>query len=179
MKLTHEQMLELWMMRRYGETPRCDAAVTRTDGIDLATLATAEMRAWYLALLDEGPRELLVPEEIASKVLVEQMSDGSALVSLPPTVRRLLTLRLRGSLIPCAIVSDPASVIARRQHNPMTRGAACHPVAIVVGPKLLRVWPTDSRDVSVSSATAAVDTGENTYQFDERALATIPTAITD
>ena len=76
MKLTHEQMLELWMMRRYGETPRCDAAVTRTDGIDLATLAAAEMRAWYLALLDEGPRELLYPKRLRLKCLSNRCPTG-------------------------------------------------------------------------------------------------------
>ncbi|MDE6854449.1 MAG: hypothetical protein K2J38_05280 [Muribaculaceae bacterium] len=183
MKLTWTRAELLEYRRRIGglEPLRTDCSVVSTDGIDVDAILSAQLRRWYLDLLDNGPRELIAPENISATTMVSRpdppLGDAS-LVRVPDICRRVFDIRLKGWSR--AVEPLPASEIeqvVRRQLNPFTAATASRPVAVLLPPgsgqrvREILAWPSGPQ---VTTLYAAVDTGDDSYCFDEAALSTIP-----
>lgn len=171
MRLSTDEMLQQWRMRRALEPLRSDCVVQRADGIDLDPLLRMEMRDWYLKLLDTASLELLAPEDIAGDVALVVNADGSAVVTLPERCRRVVEVRLEEWERP-ARIETPDSRRARCQQSCYCRGGAEEPVAIAeVG--RLRLYSVLSAQPKIASLLCIAEPEEGYYEFDERALATI------
>lgn len=170
MKITYtsQQMLEEWKLRRAIGPLRADCTVTRSDGIDLDALLTAEMRGWYLRLLDTAPAEMLAPEDISARVSVTVgPGEDSLTVTLPPECRRVLWVRLKEWAE--AATPQPADTLrSRRAANPYTRPDRHRPEVTVTGPATLTLLPATS--AIPQCIMAVMDHGDDTYTLDQRAL---------
>lgn len=183
MKVTYSRAELLGYRRRIGglEPLRSDCTVVSTDGIDVDTILEAQLRRWYLDLLDRGPRELIAPDNIPATTTVSRpdppLGDASV-VRVPDICRRVFDIRLKGWSR--AVEPLPASeieAVVRRQLNPFTAATPARPVAVLLPPgsgqrvREILVWPSGTQ---VTVLHAAVDTGKDSYCFDESALAAIP-----
>lgn len=159
--LTAAEMLARWRLLKAIEPARLDCSVERTDGIDLDAYLSAEMRRWYLDLLDHAPASLLAPANIASRASVRDCGTH-AFVRLPAGCRRVLAVRLAGWPLAVSPVAD--SPAARRAAtNPYTSA----PVAVAVDSGRGLVTSPGS---SIELLLAAFDSGPESYSFDELAL---------
>lgn len=165
---TSQLMLEEWKLRRAIGPLRADCTVTRSDGIDLDALLTAEMRGWYLRLLDTAPAEMLAPEDISARVSVTVgPGEDSLTVTLPPECRRVLWVRLKEWAE--AATPQPADTLRnRRAANPYTRPDRHRPEVTVTGPATLTLRPATS--AIPQCIMAVMDHGDDTYTLDQRAL---------
>ncbi|MDE6490780.1 MAG: hypothetical protein K2L49_06440 [Muribaculaceae bacterium] len=169
MKITYtsQQMLEEWKLRRAIGPMRADCTVTRSDGIDLDALLTAEMRGWYLRLLDTAPPEMLAPEDISALVEITiDSTTGALIVILPPQCRRVIEVKLKGWTTPAA-PRQPDRYLSRLTANPFTSPDIHRPVAIA-GYRSLTLLPLTS--ALPESLIAVMDHGDDIYTFDQRAL---------
>lgn len=171
MKLSTEEMLHQWRMRRALEPLRSDCVVQRADGIDLDPLLKMEMRDWYLNLIDTAPIEMLAPEDICADVALVVKSDGSAEVALPERCRRVVEVRLE-EWDRAAHIVKPGSRQARCQQSRYSRGGAVEPVAIVENGSM-RLYSVLSSAPKLVKLLCVVEPEDGYYTFDERALATI------
>lgn len=172
MTLTHSEMLSRWMLHCGFEPLRADAAVVRTDGIDLERLMAQQMRQWYLDLLDTAPVEMLETDDIAAQLDVTTDGDGVGRVALPADCRRLISIRVKGWSRDATIV-DAGSALARRQCNRLTRGGSACPVAVVEG-RRVALYSLAGDTAVVESAMAVMRPADDVYRLDERALSLIP-----
>lgn len=172
MVLTHTEMLGRWMLHCGYEPLRADATVVRADGIDLERLMAQRMRRWYLDLLDTAPVELLETDDIAAQLQAARGADGCARLTLPDECRRLISIRMSGWARNATVVAAD-SPVARRQCNPMTRGGAAAPVAVVEGREVWLYSPAGS-NLNIESAVVVMRPPADTYRLDERALSLIP-----
>lgn len=170
MKITYtsQQMLEEWKLRRAIGPLRADCTVTRSDGIDLDALLTAEMRGWYLRLLDTAPAEMLAPEDISARVSVAVGPDDDSLtVTLPPECRRVLWVRLK-EWTEAATPQPTDSYKNRRAANPYTRPDRHCPTVTATGSGTLTLRPATS--AIPQCIMAVMDHGDDSYTIDQRAL---------
>lgn len=160
--LTRSEMLALWRNYRTGEPLRLDCTVERTDGTDYDALLTAEMRAWYLELLDSADEALLAPVELAAQAAVGSAPSGVVTVTAPADVRRIVRLQFAGWGAPVEPVAAPAAV-ARAAANPYCR----RPVAARLSPRQVAVGGARG---ALTSLVCAVDPGPESYILDDKAL---------
>lgn len=160
--LTRAEMLELWRNYRTGEPLRLDCTVTRTDGTDFDAVLAAEMRSWYLALLDAGDESLLAPVDMAPTAIIATSPEGLTVIRAPQDVRRILRVRFAGWPAELAPDADEAEVRARAA-NPYSRRPA--------------IARTSAGELIVSGAVGmltnlicTVDHGPQTYVLDDKAL---------
>lgn len=167
MVLTRDEMLERWMQLRGVGLVRNDAVVERRDGVDLRGMMEAEMRRWYLGLLDNAPARLLPVTDIAGDVAVEAGSDGLASVRLPAGVRRVVGFRLTGWRADARLVAEDSD-LWRRQAIAMARGATWCPVAMVdLGRRVVATLSAISTPAAVERLAVVLDPGPLSYVFDE------------
>lgn len=174
-RLTKEEMLAQWMLRRHLEPVRADCVVERSDALDLETICAMEMRGWYLDLLATATPNLLAPCDIAADCEVEAAPDGySVEIWLPDNVVRPLSARLAGWMRSAA-VDDGTVESAVRCASRFSAGGIANPVALVEPGGRLRLFsrPSSRRAPVLESLVAVIDEGERFYSFDERALALI------
>lgn len=162
--LSREEMLQLWQNIHMAEPLRLDCVVVRRDGTDLTALMEAEMRAWYLGLLDAGAEEMVCPQDISDAAIVTRRG-GLTLVEVPAAVRRILSVEFEGwggALRPTASEEE----VRRAAANPY-----CYrPRAAMVSRNRLMVSEGAGKLLSL---TAVVDPGAERYIFDERAMETL------
>lgn len=173
--LTKAEMLARWMSRRHLEPVRTDCLVERHDAVDLETVCAAEMLDWYLDLLANAPPAYLAPRDVARECEAEGASDGYSVdVWLPENVVRPLSVRLAGWHRSAAILPAEPRLMARHASR-FGAGGVAEPAAFLEPGGRLRLFsrPSLRRDPVVESLMAAVDTGEELYSFDERALSLI------
>ncbi len=139
--LTREEMLELWRLRRHLEPLALPASVTRTDGLDTETLIETEMNRWYEEQLLTLPADRLPLNDVAQECEITIQPDGSWLVTLPPTVMRVVAVKIDGWLKEATIVTDPASPLAHAQLNPFSRGNRYNPVVVMQQNRMLIYTP--------------------------------------
>lgn len=159
--LTKTAMLELWRLVRADEPLRLDCTLTRTDAVDRDSILEAEMRAWYLNLLDCAPVEFLAPIDMAIKA--EIRTDGClTIVTAPDQVRRILGVRFAGWAAAVAPTDSLADVKARAGNPFWTEPVVAN---------------SSARSVVVANASGelvelmcAADLSEEAYCFDDRAL---------
>jgi len=177
MTYTEDELLRLWMLRRGLEPLRADAAVTRTDGIDLERLERVAMKTWYLDMLDTAPLEMLETDDITASVVVKPLTDGSVVMTLPDNCVRVVEVKLAGWERPATLISDTGHPLALRQHNPMTRAGICHPVAVAEGRGCLRLYSLRNGIVPQAERVLAVtEPPQGYYRLNPRAVGMIPAA---
>lgn len=174
LRLTQEEMTRQWLLLTRHEPLRADCRVTRSDGIDLETLARTEMRMWYLGLLASAPAEWLEVSEMADDARVEITAEGTVLVHIPAKCVRPISVSLYGWERPASIVA-PDSPAARMQTNPFSRGGICRPVAVLrPGGRELEIFSAPAPAAArLKSLRGIADSGDDLYVFREDALSTI------
>lgn len=176
MKLTHDEMLSQWKLRRYLEPLRSDCRLTRSDGADIDAYAATEMRQWYLKLLSTAPVELLSPKDLTLSATLKRGDGNKGIIPLPAGTVRPVRVRLSGWQRDATIVSDPTSRKAMLQRNRFSCGGVEHPVALWSGDGRLELFslPTASGLPVIEALTVITDAGEQVYEFDERAWDLLP-----
>ena len=129
--LTREEMLELWRLRRHLKPLSLPASVTRADGLDSEALIESEMNRWYEEQLLTLPADRLPLSDVTQQCEITPQPDGSWLVTLPPSVIRVVAVEIEGWLKEAIIETDPASALATAQLNPFARGNEYNPVAVI------------------------------------------------
>lgn len=171
MRLTDTQMLAHWRRHRGLESLRSDCSVELFDGVDAGEVLRMEMRAWYLDLLDNAPLRFLSTTDIASRLSFAPASAGVWRASLPPDVRRLVAITVKGADAPVPVLaagSDP-----RRESlnaNPFSRSGPRHPSAFSHPDRTVTLCCASATMPEIVACSAIVDPGDETYQFDESAL---------
>lgn len=181
MILTLQQMLGRWRTAQGYEPARLDCSAEVFEGWDVTERLTGEVRRWYLELLDTAPERYLCPRDISADLRLTDVGAGVRTALLSPSVRRVLSMTVRGAGAPVRVVSTDSGAAAAddlrrlttRARNPYTAGSAANPVALVSGRRLW-LWCGDV-DPLVTEVRAVVDPGDETFEFDESALALIPT----
>ncbi len=159
--LTKSEMLDLWRLMRADEPLRLDCTLTRTDGVDHSFRLETEMRAWYLALLDLAPEEMLTPINMAAKASITS-ANGLLIITAPEEVRRVLSLKFSGWDAPIAPDSLVTTVIDYAS-NPF----CTIPIAARQSARTILI---NNAKGELTELNCAVDLGEDTYCFDDRAL---------
>ncbi len=168
--LDRSQMLAAWRLHRAFEPVRNDSSVTRTDGIDLDELLSAEMELWYVNLLLTAPEYLLITTDLSPDVSLSVTDRGATVIPLPAGVMRVPEVKLRSWAAPATVVvaGSPEAV---RQCYPFTRATADAPVAVKCGDEL-RLYPAAVYGDALDSLRCIIHKpGE--YSFMQSALATI------
>lgn len=175
--MTHDQMLELWLLTRY-HLPLNDPTSVSVDsqfGVDTLQIEEAAMQAWYLQQLDTAPASLLPVEDCALNTTLLFNHDGSCSVTLPDRCRRLLSVQLSSWRVPATIIT-PDHPLARLQASPMARGGLYSPVAVLDGRTLNLYSPAAGSD-TLAHLLCVVDNSPTSYDLDPSLLANIPKII--
>ncbi len=140
---TLQQMLGIWKMQRGLMPMRSDGVTVRTDGIDLDALLTLDINSWYARLLDTADPRLLGVTDISADVALLRQTDGSGLIVLPETVRRVVEVKLGGWERPARLVLDDDDPIRYFQMSSYTRGGCIDPVCALEHRRLRLYTPPD------------------------------------
>lgn len=172
-RLSQDEMLDLWRLRHALEPLRSDCVVTRADGIDLDSFLLQDIHDWYLRLLDTAPVEYLAPSDISRNVALSCDDKGVGSIILPENCRRVIELRLDCWKQPALISTDLASPIAMMQQNPYSRGNTSAPVALH-SHRLLNLYsvPPDV-DASITRLLCIMQPDDGFFEMDQRALSLI------
>ena len=170
LRLSTDEMLSQWRMRRALEPLRSDCTVERIDGIDLDSFLKMEMRDWYLNLLDTAPLHLLTLTDIASKVSLSKNDDLSATIRLPQGCRRVIELTLDCSPVPIKI-TPPDTPLAICQQNPFSQSGAVSPIAIHNNNSL--IIHAGSDNFNIVQLLCVMEPDDGFYELDEAALSLI------
>lgn len=178
MKLGFDQMMDHWRRAQGLEEKRLDCSVELFEGVDASARMAVEMRQWYLRLMDSGPLEVLVVRDIAGRLGPFAFDGRGWRTQLPADVRRAVSVTAAGSAaVPvwrAGYDDDRIEAFLRRADNPWLRGSVASPVAIAAA-GYLTVY-AGTAPVTVTSFLAVTDPGEETFEFDEKALSLIPGA---
>ncbi|MDE6322013.1 MAG: hypothetical protein K2L93_06905 [Muribaculaceae bacterium] len=172
--MTHDQMLELWLLTRY-HLPLNDPATVSVDsqfGVDTLQIEEAAMQAWYLQQLDTAPAALLPVEDCARSTSLLFERDGSCSVILPDRCRRPLSVQLSSWRIPTTIIT-PDHPLARLQASSMARGGHYSPVAVLYG-RTLKLYSPEAGSDTLTHLMCVVDDSPTSYDLDPSLLSNIP-----
>lgn len=176
MRLTKKEMVA-WRRKALGlDAADAGCVVERTDGVDLDEVLATGLRLEYLRMLDEGDESMIEPVDVAlmDGLKRDGSSNGLESLLLPPGVRRVLSVRLRGWAQPVRpLKGAEASEVLRAQDNPYTCATENSPVALITADGRLMAGPLPpiyGEDTGVQSLLCAYDFGEDTYVLDERGL---------
>ncbi len=175
--MTHDQMLELWLLTRY-HLPVNDPTSVSVDsqfGVDTLQIETAAMKAWYLQQLDTAPAELLPVEECAGSTQLHFHPSGTCSLTLPSRCRRPLSVQLSSWRIPATIIT-PDHPLARLQGSPLSCGGPYVPVAVLDG-RTLTLYTPASADDTIAHLVCVVDDSPTSYDLDPSLLSKIPKII--
>lgn len=169
-------MMSHWRRAQGLEDKRLDCSVEIFEGVDVSARMAVEMRQWYLRLMDSGPLEVLVVRDIAGR-LGSLAYDGLGWsTALPADVRRPVSVTIEGSgPVPvwrAGYDDERIETFLRRADCPWLRGNGVAPVAIAAAGRITVYTGADP--VTVTSLLAVTDPGEETFEFDEKALSLIP-----
>lgn len=170
LRLSTDEMLSQWRMRRALEPLRSDCTVERIDGIDLDSFLKMEMRDWYLNLLDTAPIHLLTLTDITSMVSLSKNKDRSVVIRLPQGCRRVIELTLDCSPVPIKI-TPPDTPLAICQQNPFSRSGIVSPIAIHSHDNL--IIHAGSDDFNIVQLLCVMEPDDGFYELDEAALSLI------
>lgn len=152
--------------------------VERYDAVDLDSIIEAQLRQWYLDLLDQGDERLVEYTDISPMSQVTEVIGRTATIAVPPEAHKILHARLPGWERPAkALYGGEARLCHLRQLNPYTAATNANPVCYILDGCNVYVAPagaTSAEDVVVDSLLATYDYGKETYCFKEAALSTMP-----
>lgn len=166
---TKDKLISRWRLVRYLEPQRNDITMT-FDGADMSSTDEAEVDEWWEKTIDSSPSEWLKHKEYGDQAEVSlDPTTESAEVTMPfgSPLRRLGKVRLQGWQRDGKIV-DAGSDEALLQLNPYTRATVFNPVAVVLDPWTLSLFPGTSDTLETLQAVDPED-----YTFDERCLSTM------
>ena len=161
-------MLAVWRRELGFDTRRADCSVSSYEGIDVDDLIMRRMRRWYLDVLDNARPGLVPTADVASQTSVSNDGAGWAVVRFPPSVRRPLSIRLKGWENTAPVMTPhQASAALQRMASPFGKPGACNPLAIIRPDGTVKAYPYGS---AAESAIAVTDPGPDTYILDESLL---------
>lgn len=172
-RLSPDEMLAQWKLRRGFAPLRTDCEISRSDGIDLDAVLRLEMRDWYLNLLLSAPIEMLATTNIANEIALLPALNGEAIVVLPENCRRIVEFQLQGWEMPAKIITDPNSHEALSQQNPYSRGSSVLPVVVKRDNRLFVYSLPHNQPQKITRAIAVMEPHDGSYEMDEAALNTI------
>ena len=174
-RLSPDEMLAQWKLRRGFAPLRTDCEISRSDGIDLDAVLRLEMRDWYLNLLLSAPIEMLATTNIANEIALLPALNGEAIVVLPENCRRIVEFQLEGWEMPARIIADVNSPEALSQQNPYSRGSSVLPVVVKRGNRLFVYSLPQNKPYKITRAIAIMEPHDGSYEMDEAALQLIKT----
>lgn len=158
--LTRGQMLAKWRTIRAVEPQRLDCSIHRVDGPDVDAILEAEMRSWYLDMLDHADVRLLVTAQLASEAQTESCSPAGVVIVTPPAgTRRVLSVGF-GHEAPVAPDGTVGRVVAAA-NNPMWGRTA----AAMLPDGRVMAAPASGR--ALTDLTVIADPGPEIYEFDD------------
>ena len=174
LKLTENEMLELWKTRMQLLPARRDCVIEREDGIDIDAVLLFDIREWYAGLLTTGRVDWLPVDDLRNEVRCEVDDEGVVTAALPTACVRPVEWRLSGWERSVTRFYRPDSYEALCQRNIYMRGDAVMPVAVLHDDRLV-LYSLDPGTASaeVSQARCVALGEDGTYRFSEAALPTI------
>lgn len=178
LRLTQPEMLKQWRLLTLLEPlapAESEADIERTDALDTDSICIAKMRAWYLRQLDTAPTELLEVTDISGAVTLHcRAEEDACTISLPPSVRRVLGVRLSGWRYPVTpvSVSDIAAERLSASTNPYLRGGDCAPLAVIAD-RTIHILSTLRPEARIEELTVIAEPADEMYVMDEMLLGDI------
>lgn len=166
---TRSQMLAEWRLAHGYEFQRTECSIDTLAGLDVDTAFEAQMRQWYVALLEFGPVELLQPQDVIGRVKARIDDAHVQSFGLLPDMRRVLSVEITGAGAP-VIVTDSADCINRAVQlvrNPYSVPGPDDAVAFV---RNRRLYVVCRNCPAITSISAVCDPGEEVYCMNEVAL---------
>ena len=174
LKLTENEMLELWKTRMQRLPARRDCVIEREDGIDIDAVLLLDIREWYAGLLTTGRVDWLPVDDFRSEVRCEVDDEGVVTAALPAACVRPVEWRLSGWERSVTRFYRPDSYEALCQRNIYMRGDAVMPVAVLHDDRLV-LFSLDPGTASGEGAPARCVAfwGDGAFRFRGAALTTI------
>lgn len=126
-----EELVTRWKVCRGWEPLRTDATLRRQDAIDIDAYIASKIESEYGVMLESGPLDELVVEDITQEVTVSRDADGTAVLTPGEGCKRLVEVMMEGWHRPATLVADDDNRVARRQLSPLSCGRDNHPVGVV------------------------------------------------
>lgn len=173
--LTKNEMLGRCRLAEGFEHLRSDCTVEATAGVALDPLLAEELRRRYTELLAQGPRELLVVEDMGATMgEAAYHSGGTGIIRLPADCVRLFEISLEGWERPAAV--EPAKgleAMLMRADNAYTAPTTDRPSAALGSDgRTVYVHPA-SGSRRVTLARGVRDPGPEKYTLEEAGLSWI------
>lgn len=172
-RLSSEEMLAQWKLRRGFAPLRSDCEISRNDGVDLDAIFRLEMRDWYIELLRTAPIEMLATTNISNEIALLPADNGEATVILPENCRRVVEFQLEGWETPAHIVTDVDSREATLQQNPFSKGSDVNPMVVKRENRLFVYSVPQNHQAKIIRAIVVLEPTDGSYEMDEAALSTI------
>lgn len=152
--------------------------IERYDTADIDGIVEAQLRLWYLDLLDKGDERYVEYTDISPMSEVIEVIGRTATIAVPPEAHKILHARLPGWERPAkALYGEDAYLCHLRQLNPYTAATNANPVCYRLDGCNVYAAPAGANaaeDVVVDMLLATYDYGKNIYCFKEAALSTMP-----
>ena len=176
MKLTDQQMLNLWRQANNLETARNDCSIEVFEGFDYSAAIITAMRQWYLTLLDTAPLQYLQTSDITSQIALTSIGNGVWQFELGADVRRLIAIQIEG----CAHLTNILTFETAKNQialntNRLIRSGINNPLAYKQGNKItIYCRTTNNSTPKITSTIAITGPGDEWYIFNESAISLIP-----
>ncbi|MDE6277240.1 MAG: hypothetical protein K2M06_03945 [Muribaculaceae bacterium] len=173
--LSKNEMLGRFRLAGGFEHLRSDCTIEATAGVALDALLAEQLRRRYTELLSEGPRELLVVEDMSATAgEASYHSGGTGVVRLPADCARLFEISLEGWERPAAVApAEALEALLMRGDNAYTAPTAERPSAAMgADGRTVYVHPA-SGSRKITLARGVRDPGPDKYTLEEAGLSWI------
>lgn len=168
-----DELLQLWKLHHGYGPMRNDCVVSRTDGPDLDALIMEKIRAWYVKMLTDMPKEYLPVTEISTQLTLSPL-EGGAWSRLPDNCMRIIDVTAANWTVPAVIVTDLTHPDALAQTNPFARAGSDRPV-VIKGTDSISFFPAPVPDSDFSvKAVIIPDVDADSYLFTPVLYSQIP-----
>lgn len=130
MEYSLEELVTRWKVCRGWEPLRTDATLRRQDAMDIDGYIASMLESEYGIMLESGPLEELVTEDVTGEVTVSRDADGVAVLTPGVGCRRVAEVMMEGWHRPATIVSEDDNTLSRQQLSPLSCGRDWHPVGV-------------------------------------------------
>lgn len=142
--MTQEEILARWRTAGGWEPLPCGAEAAHPEHLD--RLLAAYIDAWYCHALLTAEPFLLPIGDFAGEAYARLLTDGSAVeLTLPPQCLRPVSVKLWGWHRAANVTTDADGSLALMQLNPFSRADCSSPVAIMVSPDTLFLYPVPDK----------------------------------
>lgn len=176
MKMSEQEMMNLWKLRTGIMPLRQGCTIEREDGIDVEFLSFLDMREWYANLLKEAPIDWLPCREMKDELSLKVDTDNVGCISLPEGCIRPVRIKLASWQRGVEQFWEATTPVAMLQENNYSRGNAANPV-IITESQALRLYVCSGAEERIENAMCIAYPKDGSYEFAELALSTIPKKI--